>query len=165
MIKQVLLSLPLLMMVACGTKEPENTPDNNQPANNETDNGSASNGSESNGADGNAADNHGKEHPLTKVKLREFGRLIKITQLGEIEAGKEGAVMIAFNISAERISNVRAWIGIEGGSGSVKAKLDIEGDTKMHGHVEVPKPIPAESKWWFTFEADGKTETISTAYK
>ncbi len=73
--------------------------------------------------------------------------------------------MIAFNISAERISNVRAWIGIEGGSGSVKAKLDIEGDTKMHGHVEVPKPIPAESKWWFTFEADGKTETISTAYK
>lgn len=152
MIKQVLLSLPLLMMVACGTKEPENTPDNNQPANNETDNG-------------NAADNHGTEHPLAKVKLKEFGRLIKITQLGEIEAGKEGAIMIAFNISAERISNVRAWIGIEGGSGSVKAKLDIEGDTKMHGHVEVPKPIPAESKWWFTFEADGKTETISTAYK
>ncbi len=159
MIKQVLLSLPLLMIVACSAKEPENTPDN-QPANNETDNGS-----ESNGADSKAADSHGTEHPLLKVKLKEFGRLIKITQLGEIEAGKEGAIMIAFNISAERISNVRAWIGIEGGSGSVKAKLDIEGDTKMHGHVEVPKPIPAESKWWFTFEADGKTETISTAYK
>ncbi|HIE71771.1 MAG TPA: hypothetical protein EYP98_17220, partial [Planctomycetes bacterium] len=111
MIKQVLLSLPLLMIVACSAKEPENTPDN-QPANNETDNGS-----ESNGADSKAADSHGTEHPLLKVKLKEFGRLIKITQLGEIEAGKEGAIMIAFNISAERISNVRAWIGIEGGSG------------------------------------------------
>ena len=159
MIKQVLLSLPLLMMVACGTKEPENTPDN-QPASNET-----GNGSESNGPDSKAADSHGKEHPLLKVKLKEFGRLIKITQLGEIEAGKEGAIMIAFNMSADRISNVRAWIGIDSGIGSVKAKMEIEGDTKMHGHVEVPKPIPAKSKWWFTFEADGKTETISTAYK
>lgn len=150
MIKNILLSLPLLMLIACGAKEPAKTPDNNAPANNEADNG------------GNG---HGKSYPLLKVKLKEFGRIVKVTQLGEMEAGKEGAIEIGFNTSKDRISTVRAWVGIESGIGSTKAKMEIEGDTLLHGHIEVPKPIPAGSKLYVTFEADGKTETISMTYK
>ena len=145
MTKQVLLSLPLLILVACSAKEPENAQDNNQPANHEE-------------------DDHGEANVLAEIKLETFDRMIKIIQLGEIEAGKEGAVEVAFNTSKERISTVRAWIGVESGVGSMKGKMQIEGDTMMHGHIEVPDSIPAGSKLWLTFELDGKSETISLAY-
>jgi len=151
MIKKLLLTLPLLMMVACGKAE------TNEQANN--DNGAANN----EGANNNMADDHGEHQELGDITV--FGRTAKVTQLGHIEAGKEGAVEVAFATGKERVSTVRAWIGIETGVGSMKGKMGIDGELKLHGHIEVPDPIPADSKLWMTFELDGKKETVSAAYK
>lgn len=151
MIKKLLLSLPLLMLVACGKGEVNEQPN--------PDKGAAKN----EGANNSMAGDHGEPHPLDDITV--FGRTAKVTQLGEIAAGKEGAVEVAFGTGKERVSTVRAWVGIESGVGSMKQKMEIEGELKMHGHVEVPDPIPAGSKLWMTFELDGKRETISLTYK
>jgi len=146
MIKLLLIPFSLLMLTACTAEQPDTNTGTAAPK---------------------AAQEkpHGKPHPLAKIRLKTFDRIIKITRLGEIEAGKEGAIEVAFNTSEERISTMRTWIGIESGVGSIKGKGHIEGDHKMHAHIEVPDPIPPKSKLWLTFEADDKTETISLPYQ
>lgn len=151
MIKQLLLSLPLLALVACGGDKKENT-DN-----------SGGNAAAKKEGDNHNMSEHGEAQSLGEINVMD--RTVKVVQLGKIEAGKEGAVELQFGTSDQRISTVRAWIGIESGIGSMKGKMEIEGDTGMHGHIEVPDPIPANSKLWLTFEADGDKKTVSVAYK
>lgn len=146
MIKPTLLSLSFLMFAACSAEKPTKPAANNKTTDQQ-------------------GDDHGTRYPLAEIKLEEFDRTVKITQLGEVEAGTEGAVEVEFDSSRERISTIRAWVGIESGVGSMKGKMEIEGDNKMHGHVEIPDPIPADSKLWMEIELDGKTQTISLPYK
>jgi len=51
---------------------------------------------------------------------------------------------------------VRAWIGVESGQGSMKGRLTKETERIVHGHIEVPDPIPASSKCWIEIEANGE---------
>ena len=149
MIKHTLLSLSLLMFVSCGADGHDHT----TPANG-TNNAGTATGQEESG--------HGTPHPLGK--LTAFGRECSVVQFGDIKAGEEGAIELEFASAKERLTTVRSWIGIESGEGSTKAKLDIEDTANMHGHLDVPSPIPANSKLWLSFELDGKTEVHSVAY-
>lgn len=154
MMKRLLVSLPILFLVACGGKEAHDS-DENHGENGQT---------EANHKDGEDGDEgHGEAHALGNMKAH--GREFSIIQLGDITAGEEGAIEIKFASAAERIATTRAWVGTESGEGSMKAKLDLEGLATLHGHLEVPTPIPSNSQLWISFDIDGKVETHSIAFK
>ena len=85
-------------------------------------------------------------------------------QEGDVTAGKEAFFDVVFAAGKPVPSTVRAWIGAESGEGSVKAKLGKEGDRALHGHVEVPSPIPGGSKLWIEIEEGGKPARASLAW-
>ena len=100
---------------------------------------------------------HGKRHELGKADIGGFS--VTVAALGEIEAGHEGVLDV--EVSGGVPSTVRAWVGVESGQGSLKAKLDKEGDD-YHGHVEVPATLPAGSAVWIELEdAQGKKSKAS----
>jgi hypothetical protein len=181
MMKRLLLSLPVLFLVACGGKEGhDNDKGHGEEGHQETshedgkdgdkgheeaghkETGHDEGGEEASGHEG-GGDDHGESHALGKMKAH--GREFSIVQLGDIHAGEEGAVEIEFASAADRIATTRAWIGIESGNGSTKAKLDLEGTTTLHGHIDVPSPLPSDSQLWFSFDIDGKVETHSITFK
>lgn len=102
-------------------------------------------------------DGHGERHELGKADIGGFA--VTVATLGEIEAGHEGVVDI--EVTGGAPSAVRAWVGVESAQGSLKAKLENEGDD-YHGHVEVPATLPAGSAVWIEIEdADGKRSAAS----
>ena len=154
MIKRILLSLPLLMLVACGAKDADHG--HSHPKG--TEEGEA--GHKETGAE---ESEHGTSHQLGK--LTAFDREFAVVQMGDVHAGEEGAFELEFASGKDRLTTVRAWVGIESGEGSTKAKFDLEDTANMHGHVDVPDPIPAGSKLWLSLELDGKQEVHSIAYQ
>ena len=65
----------------------------------------------------------------------------------------------------ERITTARGWIGVASGKGSMKSLWELDGETHLHGHVEVPATIPDGAMLWIDLEVDGATETVSIAYR
>ena len=63
------------------------------------------------------------------------------------------------------LSPQSAQIGVKSGEGSMKSPLAKEGDRGMHGHIEVPKEIPADSQLWIEVEGDDGTVSVAIAYK
>jgi len=110
---------------------------------------------------GGAHEAHGAEHALGEVTLG--GTKVQIVLLGDVEAGKEADFDVRFAAGTKRPETLRAWIGVESGQGSMKTKFVNEGDATMHGHIEVPKPVPADSKAWFEVESAGGTSKASVA--
>ncbi len=106
---------------------------------------------------------HGAEHPLGEVTVG--GHKVQIVVLGDIEPGKEADFDVRFPAGSKRPETLRAWIGVESGLGSMKTKFGNEGDTVMHGHVEVPKPIPADSLVWIEIESSTGTNKASVALR
>jgi hypothetical protein len=47
----------------------------------------------------------------------------------------------------------------------LKAKLAKEGEDGMHGHLEVPKPLPDGSKLWFEADGAAGTSKASIAFR
>lgn len=164
MMKRTLLAFPLLILfAACGAKETkEHDNDGSHASHREGSEASHENDSDKE-AHGDEHNDHGKRQSLGK--LTAFGRSFEVVQYGAVEAGAEAAFELEFASGKERIHTARAWIGIESGEGAMKAKMGIEGKTNMHGHIEVPKPIPADSKLWLELDVDGKVETLSAAFK
>ncbi len=79
-----------------------------------------------------------------------------------ITAGGDSPVDVWINESSgKEVTVVRLWIGTADAKGSLKVKADLE-DGHWHAHVEVPDPLPAQSKLWVEFEAkDGQKQTAS----
>ena len=103
------------------------------------------------------ADDHGAMVSLGSVKLGEFD--VQVAHAGTVEAGKVLAVDVSF-AKGKALPTVRAWVGIESGVGSMKAKLAKEGEDKLHGHVAVPKPMPEGAKLWL--ELEGATPVLAS---
>jgi len=101
-------------------------------------------------------EDHGERHELGTADCGAFK--VTVAVLGEIEAGAEGVLDI--DVEGGTPAAVRAWVGIESGAGSMKAK--IEGDHGYHGHIEVPATLPEGAQVWIEVEdADGKKSTAS----
>lgn len=94
---------------------------------------------------------HGAMVSLGSIQLG--GVPVEVEQEGAMEPGKELGIEISFAKDKPLVGTVRAWVGVESANGSLKDKLMKEGDTALHGHLEVPKPLPDGSKIWF--EVDG----------
>lgn len=106
---------------------------------------------------------HGAEHALGEVTLG--GLKAQVVLLGDLTPGKEADFDVRFAAGSKRPEVLRAWIGIESGVGSMKKRFENEGDTTMHGHVEVPKVLPEGAKAWFEVETKDGPVRASIAWK
>jgi hypothetical protein len=146
------LTLPLLLVAlvpfaSCSKHEDPKTP----PAN----------------TSGNAApvDDHGHGTPKPLGSMTIGAHTFEVVQLGDVKAGEETFVDLKFAAGKPLPGTARAWIGVQSGEGSRKAKLGKDKDTTLHGHVDVPSPLPAGSALWIEIEEGGKTEAKSIATK
>ncbi|MBZ0154027.1 MAG: hypothetical protein K8J09_21085 [Planctomycetes bacterium] len=126
------------LFAACGKDEHVHTPGDGH-------------GKEAGHTDDHGGGGHGAMVSLGSIQLD--GVAVEVEQEGAVEAGKEVGVEISFAKDKPLVETVRAWVGVESAAGSMKGKLMKEGDTALHGHLEVPKPLPEGSRIWF--EVDG----------
>ena len=110
-----------------------------------------------------AEDEHGARAELGERAA--FGRTFGVVQFGDVRAGAEAAFELEFASGRERITTARGWIGVASGKGSMKSLWELDGETHLHGHVEVPATIPDGAMLWIDLEVDGATETVSIAYR
>lgn len=81
---------------------------------------------------------------------------------GEIKPGGDAPVDVWIDGGVGKgVTAVRFWVGVADAKGSIKAKADIE-DGKWHTHVEVPSPIPAETKLWVEIEEAGGKKSVGS---
>lgn len=125
------------LFAACGKEEHVHTPGDGH-------------GKEAGHVDDHGGGGHGAMVSLGSIQLG--GVAVEVEQEGSMEPGKELGVEITFAKDKPIGGTVRAWVGVESAAGSMKGKLMKEGDTALHGHLEVPKPLPEGSKIWFEVE-------------
>jgi len=115
-------------------------------------------GKEAGHTDDHAAGGHGSMVSLGSIQ--PGGVAVEVSQEGNVEAGKEVGVDLSFAKGKAVPGTVRAWVGVESAAGSLKAKLD-----GGHGHLEVPKPLPEGSKFWFEADGAAGTSKVSIAFR
>lgn len=82
--------------------------------------------------------------------------VMRVFQVVKLVPGKEGDFDLDFAAGKPLPAALRAWIGNESGVGSRKVRFEKETESRMHGHPEVPDPIPSGSKLWLDVEGVGK---------
>lgn len=107
---------------------------------------------------------HGEKKPLGPLTIG--AHTFAVVQEGDVKAGAEAAFDLEFPKGKALPGTVRGWIGVESGEGSKKDPITKENETTLHGHLEVPKAIPAGAKLWIEIEETaGKPTKGSIAYK
>lgn len=125
-------------------------------------------------ADGNGHD-HDDDHAGHGGEVVDLGDTtvgafeVKATRdEGEITAGGEAPIDVTVTTAADataKISAVRFWIGTEDAAGSVKARAEVENPdepNRWHTHVEVPNPLPADSKLWVEIENEAGDTSVAS---
>jgi hypothetical protein len=108
------------------------------------------------------ASNEHKRRPIGEMTIS--GLKLVATMDEPVKPGQECAFYVM--ITGGKPKAVRFWIGNEGGEGSVKAKAEEETTDDWHSHVEVPDPLPPDSKFWVEVEPpSGETFKASFALK
>ncbi len=82
-----------------------------------------------------------------------------------VDAGKEVPLDLEFGAGKPMPGTVRAWIGVEAGTGSMKAKLTKEGDRTLHNHLLAPRPLPEGSRIWVEIDDGTNIARGSIAWK
>jgi hypothetical protein len=100
------------------------------------------------GASGHAP--HVNRDALGDVRIGEH--TISVFQVAKIAPGKEGDFDLDFPAGKALPAAVRGWIGAESGQGSMKVRFEKETESRMHGHPEVPSPLPEGSSLWIEIE-------------
>lgn len=81
---------------------------------------------------------------------------------GKVTAGKEAVVTISVE-KGKAPGELRTWVGVKNGRGSVKALLKADKKGGFHGHLEVPATLPAGSALWIEVVTDSGRERGSVA--
>ena len=102
----------------------------------------------------------GRTHALGTVTVGDLG--LAVTLFGEITPGGEAVIGLAAE-SGQAPSELRSWIGVANGRGSVKALLQADEHGHFHGHLEVPDQLPADSALWVGVVTDAGRERASVA--
>jgi hypothetical protein len=113
----------------------------------------------------------GHDHAHDEVSLGKFkaGELeIEAAQgHGNVEAGKEGHLILKLPYKDDGATVVRAWIGTEDRTLSAVGKGEYAPSHDDYDiHAMAPSPLPADAKWWVEIEKpDGTKLTGSIAPK
>jgi hypothetical protein len=86
------------------------------------------------------------------------GYQVRASRDGDVVAGKDAPIDV-WVTGGKPIAAVRFWIGVEDGTGSVKAKAELEKDN-WHTHADAPNPMPEGSKLWVEIESDDGSKTV-----
>jgi hypothetical protein len=114
-------------------------------------------------AEGDHSDHdHGEEVALGKFKAGELE--IEAAQgHGNVEAGKEGHLIIKLPYKDDGASVVRAWIGTEDRTMSVVGKGEYAPSHDDYDiHAMAPSPLPADVKWWIEIEKPDGTKLVGS---
>ena len=89
--------------------------------------------------------NEGEEHHLGLASIA--GTAYQVTLHGEINAGVEAVISIEVE-HGDAPDELRTWIGVKNGRGSVKTLLRADSHGHFHGHLEVPEKLTEGSAVW-----------------
>jgi hypothetical protein len=90
------------------------------------------------------------------------GYTVKVTQDSDYKPGGKTKYMMKPSGGKGEPTAVRAWVGVESGEGSLKAKAGYDAaDGDYDAVVEVPATPSADAKLWVEVEAGGKREKAS----
>jgi len=82
------------------------------------------------------------------------GANYRVTLHGEITPGAEAVISIEVE-QGKTPSELRTWVGMRNGRGSVKSLLQADSHGHFHGHLEIPAKLPEGSAIWI----DVRTES------
>lgn len=106
---------------------------------------------------------HANREALGDVKVGDH--TISVFQVAKIVPGKEGDFDLDFPAGKALPSAVRGWIGVESGQGALKVRFEKETASRMHGHPEVPSPLPEGSSLWIEVEEQTGVSKASVAFR
>jgi len=134
------LSLAALLFTGCGTEQPAAPPtDDNGDAQQNEDHGHTDN---------------------VQLGTTVLGKTpITVHRLSAIRPGAEVDIDIEAAADTPLEQTIRGWIGTESAQGSRKGRFAKMKGNKMHGHIEVPDPMPAGSKLWL--QAGDETASVA----
>lgn len=103
------------------------------------------------GDDAAMTDDHG-HGPTVELGSVEFGGFtVTASRDGDVKAG--GELPVDVHIEGDGpVDAVRAWVGTETAAGSIKGRLDPEGDG-WHAHVMVPAVMPEDARLWIEIQS------------
>lgn len=107
------------------------------------------------------------EHEHEEIDLGKFdidGIEVEAAQgHGEVEAGKEGHLVIKLPYNDNGESVVRAWIGSDDRTLSAVGKGEYAPSHDDYDiHSVAPDPLPAGSKWWLEIEKPDGTKAVGS---
>lgn len=143
----LIVSMISLALIGCGEKKTTATDDHGHP---HDDHG------------GHDNHDHGEETDLGSFKAGELE--IQASQShGNLEAGKEGHLVINLPYKDDGATVVRAWIGSEDRTLSQVGKgvyAASHGDYDIH--TMAPAPLPADAQWWVEIEKPDGTKLVGS---
>lgn len=111
-------------------------------------------------ADDHAEHAHGNAEAVGTLAIGVHS--VAVSAAGGFAAGTNSHIELRLTPQQPRPTAIRLWVGTENGRGSAKAKATAASDGTYDAHVEVPLPLPADSRIWIAFEPEaGKAVTGS----
>ncbi|MDA3962548.1 MAG: hypothetical protein PF961_17315 [Planctomycetota bacterium] len=105
---------------------------------------------------------HGKEAAATAMGPANIGATtLSVSRHGPITAGQEAVIALAVT-TGPKPSELRCWVGVKNGRGSVKARLEGDEHGHFHGHLEVPAVLPNDAALWLE-QIDDQGERLRTS--
>lgn len=95
--------------------------------------------------------NEGQAHDLGQVSIADI--TYRVTLHGEIKQGTEAVI----SVEAEQghfPKELRTWVGVKNGRGSVKTLLRADDHRHFHGHLEVPSNLREGSAIWLDVQTE-----------
>lgn len=93
----------------------------------------------------------GKAHGLGQISIANI--TYRVTLHGEITQGTEAVISIEAE-QGQSPKELRAWVGVKNGRGSVKALLRADSHGHFHGHLEVPAKLAQGSAIWLDVQTE-----------
>ncbi len=86
---------------------------------------------------------------------------------GNVEAGKEGHLVVKLPFNDNGQTTVRAWIGTNDRLSSMVGRGEYAPSHDDYDiHANAPDPLPADAKWWIEIEKPDGTKAVgSIAFK
>lgn len=106
-----------------------------------------------------STDGHGHGPSTALGEQASGGFTIRASREGDVKAGGDVPIDVRVTGGTGKPAAVRFWIGTQDATGSVKAKAALEKDD-WHTHVEIPNPLPADSKLYVELESDKGEKTV-----
>ncbi len=116
-------------------------------------------------ADADHAGGEGHTHDEIRLgKTMIGGHEVQFAQShGEVEAGKEGHILVKLPYNDNGDTIVRAWLGTEDRTRSMVGKGEYEPARYYYDvHAVAPDPLPENVLWWIEIEKPDGTKAIGS---